>query len=236
MGRTVQLSPTRPAWRGRLLQVLRGYSIEYDQPIDRCHQMITQLFSSCYAVYRTETLLDNFQITAVNSDSQLAPLVPEMLLSQLSVLRGRIKVLPTMYQIRERHEMNGGFSLRSGVQPEAEPFYQRFKKCLADELVQTGADRAVAERFIDDKLGFLRDRQYGTRRRRYSTIEIARQLFHGIVDRVEDHFWTDQARYGRGLRTSDVAGCGPAWNAAVQLIREYPLGISADGVALKRCA
>jgi len=236
MGRTVQLSPTRPAWRGRVLQVLKGYSIEHDRPLDRCRQMATQLFSSFYAVYRTETLLDNFQITAANSDSQLTLLAPEMLLSQLSVLRGRIKVLPVMYSIRERHETNAGFSVRTGVQPKAEPLYQRFRKCLADQLIQAGIDRAESERFIDDKFGFLRDPRFGSRRRRRSIIQTVRQLFHGIAERAVDHFWTDRARHSRGLQASDVAGCEPVWNAAVQLIREFPLGISAGDSALKRSA
>ena len=226
LGKTAQISPTRPIRPARQLQVLRGYSIEQDRPIDRCRQMISQIFSSFYAVYRTECLLGNFQLTAANTDAQLNVYGPEMMLSQMSVLRGKIKVLPQMYSIRERHEDNLGSTVRNGVQPEAESLFQRFKACLAGQLMQSGVDRAEAEQFLDERFGFFRDPHFGTRRRRRSALELVRQTYHGIVDRLADQVWRDQARYTRQLGPRDLAGCGPAWQTAVELIREYPQGMT----------
>jgi len=226
LGKTVQISPTRPIRPARQLQVLRGYSIEQPQPLDRCRQMITQLFSSYYAVYRTEILRDNFRLTSANTDTRLNAYGSEMMLSQLSVLRGKIKVLPMMYSIRERHDDNLGSTVRDGVQQEPEALYQRFKSCLAAQLVQTGVAQSEADRYLDQRFGFLRDSHYGTRRRRRSVLELLRQTYHGIVDRIADQVWTDQPRFVRRLMKRDIVGCGPAWDFAVQLIREYPKGIT----------
>ena len=235
MGRTVQLNTTPALWHGNGLRVLRGYSIEHDQPLERCRQMVARVFSSYYAVYRTETLLGNFRVTAAHTDSRLTLEVPEVLLSQLSVLCGRLKVLPLMYSIRERHRSNAGHALRSGVRQQSELFYQRFKECLTNQFQHAGIDRSEAERFINDSLGFLRDPNLANRRPRRSAIELVRQVVYGITDRAVDFFWKDRARYCRPLQVSDFAGCEQVWHAAVQLIRDFPQGISSDHSALERC-
>ena len=235
MGRTVQLDTTPALWHGSGLRVLKGYSIEHDRPLDRCRQMITRVFSSFYAVYRTETLLDNFRVTAAHTDSRLSLEIPEVLLSQLSVLCGRLKVLPLMYSIRERHHSNAGRALRSGVRQQSELFYQRFKECLTDQFQHVGIDRSEAERFINHSLGFLRDPNLANRRPRRSAVELARQVVYGIADRVVDFFWKDRARYCRPLQASDIAGCEQVWHAAVQLIRDFPEGAPSDH-STRRCA
>ena len=236
MGRTVQQDVPPALWNGSGLRVLKGYSIEHDRPLDRCRQMIARVFSSFYAVYRTETLLGNFRITAAQTDSRLSLEVPEVLLSQLSVLCGRLKVMPLMYSIRQRHRSNAGRVLRSGVRQQSELFYQRFKECLTVQFQHAGIDRADAQRFIDDSLGFLRDPNLANRRPRRSAFERARQVVSGIADRAVDLFWTDRARYCRPLRASDFAGCEPEWHAAVQLIRDFPQGIPSDHSTRQRCA
>ncbi len=236
MGRTVQLNTAPAPWHGNGLRVLKGYSIEHERPLDRCRQMAKHLFSSFYAVYRTDTLLDNYRITAANSNSQVSLLASEMLLSQLSVLRGRLTVQPVMYSIRQRHKTNAGFSVRTGLQPDSERIYQQFKHGLVDQFVRAGIDQLTADQFIDDKFGYLRDPQYGTRRRRRSKLEVVRQSLIGMGERVVDHFRTDQTRHGRWLQASDVAGCELAWSAAVRLIREFPQGMPVEQSALKRCA
>lgn len=236
LGRTVQLNTTPAFWDGSGLRVLKGYSIEQDGPLERCRQMVTRVFSSFYAVYRTETLLGNFRITAGHTDSQQSLEVPEALLSQLSVLRGRLKVLPLMYSIRQRHRTNASVALRSGLRPQVELFYQRFKECLTDQFQHAGIDRADAQRFIDDSLGFLRDPNLAHRRPRRSPIELARQVVVGLAERAADLIWTNCARHCRPLRPSDFAGCKPEWHAALQLIRGFPQGMPSDHSALERCA
>ena len=65
MGRTVQLDVNLPQW---CCTILKGYSIEDDEPLQRCRRMASVWFTNFYAVYRTETLRDNFRIVAANAD------------------------------------------------------------------------------------------------------------------------------------------------------------------------
>ena len=228
MGRTVQLDPSPRRWQGNGLRVLRGYSIEQDLPLERCRQMADSMFSSFYAVYRTESLLHNFRITATHTDSQVSLETPEMLLSQLSVMSGRLKVLPLMYSIRERHRTNAGAALRSGVRPEPELYYQQFKECLTAQFQIEGEQRGNAESFIDHSFGFLRSPSLSNRRPSRSAAEHALRVASGIKDRAVDLFWTGQARYCRPVQSRDYMGCESEWHAAIQLIREFPQGMPSD--------
>lgn len=221
--------------RRRWCMVLKGYSLEDDLPFDRCRRMARQWFSNFFAVHRTETLLDIFQITAANTDSGLGYRFPETLLSQLSVLRGRVKVLPLMYALKEQHGANTSIAMRNQRQSQSELLYERFRECLADQFERAGIDRADAERFIEDSYGFLRDPNLTNRGRPKSTIVVLRQFLHGIANRAADYFWTDRTRHRRLLRAGDLAGCEVIWHAAVQLIRDFPHGIPSDHSGLKRC-
>ena len=233
MGRTAQLNPKLPRWCCR---VLKGYSIEHDLPFDRCRQLAANWFTNFYAVYRTTTMLDIFQITAANTNSSLNYHLPEMLFSQLSVLRGRVKVLPQMYSLMEKHDSNAGAAMRTGVRPQAESMYQRFKGCLADQFVLAGTVRAEAERFIDDEYGYFRETNLAIRRRPRSTAEVIGHFFAGIREKMAGLWGTDFNRHRRFVRAGDLVGCESQWHAAVQLMRDFPQGIPSDHSTLKRCA
>jgi glycosyltransferase domain-containing protein len=88
LGRVALLRPSNPKWT---TQVLRGYSIEDDSSLERCRRLADVFFTNFYAVYRTEVLLENYLVTAQHTDASANSLLPEMLLGQLSVLRGRLK-------------------------------------------------------------------------------------------------------------------------------------------------
>ena len=225
MGRTAMLNVNHSHGRCR---ILKGYSIDDSQPFDRCRQMAAQWFSNAYAVYRTEDLHDIFRITAANTNSGLTYHLPEVLASQLSVLRGRVKVLPLMYSLRERHDANVGGGMRSGVRPQAEQSYQQFRECLIDQFSQAGIDHTDAGLFIDRTFGFYRDPNLAVRFRRRTAIESIRHFFGGISERAVDYFSTDRTRHRRSIRASDLVGCEPIWNAAVQLIKDFPKGIPSE--------
>ena len=233
MGRTAMLNVNQPPW---WCKVLKGYSIEDDRPFDRCRRMAREWFSNFYAVHRTATLLDTFQITVANTDFQESAHLSEGLLSQLSVLRGRVKVLPQMYSLREQHGANTGTTIRNQGRPEAERHYLQFRGCLTDQIERTGIDRADAERFIDEIYGIYRDPNLVQLRRRRSVVEVIRQVFHGISQRAADFFWTDRTRHRRLVRAGDLVGCETQWRVASQLIREFPRGMAAEDSRLKRCA
>lgn len=233
MGRTSRLNVDHP---NRRCVVLKGYSIEDRQALDRCRQMAANWMSTFYGVYRTETLLDNFQITAACTDSRVTYHMPEMMLSQLSVLRGGIKVLPVMYLFRERHDANAGRSQRTGIRPQAEPLYQRFKAGLVQQFVRTGIDQTEAERFIDDTYGYFREPSFTSWRRKRSAGEVIRRLLSGVKDRWVDFVRNGGTHHRRFVRARDLVGCEANWDAAVKLMRDHPHGIKTGSTQAKRCA
>lgn len=227
MGRTVLLDNTRSGWRGKL-RVLKGYSIEHDQPLSRCRQLAAQFYSNFYAVYHTATLLENYRIAAASSDAQSLPHLPETLLSQLSVLRGRCKVLPVMYSLWERHETNWSSMTRTQIQPEADLKFERFKQCLTDQFGQVGIEPAQTERLVEHWYGHFRFPDLANRRRQVSTAEMVRRVVYGMAERAVDTFANDRVMHCRSVRSSDLVGCEGAWNTAVKLMTEFPTGMTAN--------
>jgi glycosyltransferase domain-containing protein len=231
-GRTVEVRPKHPAWCSR---VLKGYSIEHDVPFVRCRQLAATWFTNFYAVYRTATLREIFRLTAENTNSALGYQLPEMLVSQLSVLRGKLKVLPTIHSLMERHDSNAGAATRKGVRPQAEALYERFKTCLTEQFVLTGADRAEVEAFIDREYGYFRETNLAIRRRPRSTGEVIVNFLSAIRENVVG--WSGGSNlHRRFVRASDLAGCEPVWQAAVQLVQQFPQGISAEQANSRLCA
>jgi glycosyltransferase domain-containing protein len=221
-GRTAQVYPGR-RWFGCVR--LKGFDITDDDPFVRCRTLAGSFFSNFYSVYRREQLAENFRITAANSDSRLSYTMPEMLLSQLSALRGRIKVLPVMHLLMERHPTNAGYLGRSGVRQQAEEMYQRFKSGLAAEFVSAGINRTLAESYIDEFFGYFRESSLAHRKRRRSLGESLNHKVRSLQERAAEFLADEQTRHRRLIRASDYAGSEAAWNTAVQLIREFPLGI-----------
>ncbi len=225
MGRTAMINANHPR---RWSVVLKGYSIEDDRPLDRCRRMAREWFSNFYAVHRTETLLDNFRVAVANTDFQQSTQLSETLLTQLSVLRGQVKVLPLMYSLREQHRANTGTARRNLRLPHAEMHYQRFRRGLIEQFERAGVDRADVERFIEDSYGQCRDPDPAKWRRRRSSVEVIRKLSRAITDRVADTIWTGCTRHRRLVRASDFAGCESMWHAASELIRAFPDGIATE--------
>ncbi len=234
MGRVAMLNPKLPRWCGMVHQ---GYSIEDDRPFDRCVRLADSWFSNFYAVQRTPVFSEIFKITAAHTDSRLSVHVGEMLLAQLSVIRGRVKTLPLLYSLMEKHDANTGRRPPTGVLPQAELLYQRFKGCLAEQLEHTGVARREAEQFIDNTYGFFQDPRMANQRRRRSTAVQIRRFVRKITDLTGDALRKDYRNRGalkRWIRASDIAGCRPAWQAAVLLTYGFPRGIPADQSPLER--
>ncbi len=232
MGRTAQLNPTLPV---RCCRVLKGYSIENESPFDRCRALANNWFTNFYAVYRQQTLFDIFQITASSTDSLVNYHIPEMMLSQLSALRGPIRVLPIMYSLMERHNTNAGAAMRVGVRPQAEPLYQRFRTALLEQLTAAGTGRVAAEQFIDTAYGYFREPSLAVRRRRRPLYDRMGHWGHGALEM----FGLVQAegnQHRRFIRADDLVGCEAVWQLAVQLMKDFPLGFDADKPLLERCA
>ncbi len=236
IGRTAEMHPNRPRWACR---VLRGYSLEDDSPIERCRQMSRIWFNNFYAVYRTANLLDMFLVTAASTDYAFDFNLHEMMLSQLSALRGRIKVLPFMYQLQTRHGANTSATSRKGVRPQAEWQYLRFRDCLVDQFSHAGIDHLQAEQFIDQAYGYYRAETWETRNPPKSATMLFHRclhLLHGVVEKGIGLWKPGFNRHRRFLRSSDLVGCQPIWDAAEKIINDYPHGIPAEHPQLQKVA
>ncbi len=202
-----------------------GRSLETPRPLERCRQMARIWFSTFYGVYRTPTLRENFQTTQSSTDSQQTYFLPEMMLSQLSVLRGKVKVFPKLHGLRECHFTNAGQRPKVPGQPQAELLYRRFHECLVRELTEAGASTAEADQFVDHWYGYLRDPDVANGRRKRSTFERIQRFATNLVRQLQNPFVTDRILYSRPLRPSDILRQENIWNAAVQLMQDYPQGL-----------
>jgi glycosyltransferase domain-containing protein len=221
-GRTAQLYPGRKRFA---CMRLKGFDVDDDDPFVRCQRLADSFFSNFYSVYRRETLAENFRLTAAATDSRLSYTMPEMLLSQLSLIRGRVKVLPAMHLLMERHPTNAGYLGRTGERPQAEAMYRRFKECLVGELVRAGVAAEAADRHVDAAFGYFRETSLKHRSRARTPGAKAAHLVRSLVERVEDAFQCDRARHRRLIRAGDLAGSEGAWQCAVGLMREFPDGM-----------
>lgn len=228
LGRVALLRPSNPQWATK---VLRGYSIEDDSPLERCRRLTEVFFTNFYAVYRTEVLLDIYRLTTQHTDATANSLLCELLLGQLSVLRGRIKVIPAMYSLMESHSQNAMSQLKKEVCENPEMLFQRFKLGLAAECVKSGIDRLESEQFIDFAFGCFRDQgMFGwptgwVRGRKKSLLSKAEYLLISVRERIEDRIRYEGNRHRRLLWSRDIKGIKRPWKAAVHMMRKYPLGI-----------
>ena len=236
IGRTAEMHPHRPHWTCR---VLKAYPIEEDCPFERCRRIAANWFNNFYAVYRTANLLDMIQITAGCTDYAFDYSMHEYMLPHLNALRGRVKVLPLMYQLQTRHGANASAGKKVGNRPQAEFQYQRFRECLATQFVHAGIRHETAVQFIDNSYGFFRAPTWETRVLPRSTAAVMRRclhFLHGLVEKGAALWRPGFDRHRRFIRTSDLVGCEPIWNAAVKLIQEYPHGVPSTESPLIRIA
>lgn len=221
-GRTALLYPDRKRFA---VMRLKGFDVDDTEPFARCQRLADSFFSNFYSVYRTADLARNFALTAAATDSRLSYTMPEMLLSQLSLIRGRVKLLPAMHLLMERHPTNASFLGRTGERQQAEAMYLRFRECLVSELAGAGVATDRAATYVDDAFGYFRETSLRHRARRRSAGEKLAKVARSLVERVGDAFQSDRARHRRLLRRGDIAGDETAWEIAVKLMRDYPDGI-----------
>jgi glycosyltransferase domain-containing protein len=223
-GRTAKIYPRR-RWFG--CERLKGYSIEDAVALTRCRRLAGNFFTNFYAVYRTETLRELFRLTAEHTDSSVTYALAEMLLSQLSAARGRLKVLPCMHLLLERHPAMAGVQCRGQVWEDVQAQYARFRTCLVAELVRAGTAPEAAGAYVDEQYVHYRDPNLLHRLRRRSPAEQLRHWSRSARERCEDHFHPVDVRHKRPVRALDIAGAETQWLAAVALMRAHPDGLPA---------
>lgn len=211
-----------------------GYSLEDDNPIARCRKMFRFGFTTFYGIYRTATLRENFQITTESLDCQSSHFFPEIMLLQLSVIRGRVKVLPEIYYLHEEHDSNCAGAPKVSDPNRAAELEQQFRTSLSNQLEQIGLSRTQAERLIRERCELLPG--LGLKYSDQSTLRRLRRFLNRTWRQVLNLVVREGTIYRRSLRAADWSGQESEWQEALRLMTTYPKGIPLSDVSQKRAA
>ena len=211
-----------------------GYSIVDDDPIARCGKMFRFNFTTFYGIYRTATLRDNFQVTTTGIDCASSHFFPELMLSQLSVMRGRVKVLPEIFYLHEEHDANFARTPKVSDANRAGELERQFRTTLSSQFELLGVSRAQAERHIQKWYGFLPG--LGLTQSDNLTFRRLRRFLNRTWRQVMNLVVRDGTIYRRPLRAADWSGQEAEWQEAIRLMTTSPKGISLSEVAKKRAA
>ena len=211
-----------------------GYSLDDDDPIARCRMMFRFNFTTFYGIYRTVTLREHFQITTSSIDCAYSHFFPELMLSQLSVIRGRVKVLPEVFYLHEEHDSNFAGTPKVSDPSRAEELEHQFRTTLSSQLEHLALSRMQAEHLVQKwygllpGLGLMQSDQSMLRRLRRFLNRTWRQVMNLVV--------RDGTIYRRPLRAADWSGQEAEWQEAIRLMTIHPKGISLSEVAKTRAA
>ena len=89
------------------------HNIDNNDAEARFKSLAVDWFSTFYSVYRTADACSAWHAAYQFCDYQRARIFPEFFLSQMSVILGKVKYVPCVYNLREEHDLN-----ESAVVPE----------------------------------------------------------------------------------------------------------------------
>ena len=211
-----------------------GYSLDDEDAITRCRKMFRFNFTTFYGINRTANLRDNFQITTTSLDCAHSHFFPELMLSQLSVMRGRVKVLPEIFYLHEEHDANFARTPKVSDPSRAVELEQQFRTSLSSQLERLGVNRTQAKHLVQKwygllpGLGLTQSDQSMPRRLRRFLNRTWRQVMNLVI--------RDGTIYRRSLRAADWSGQEAEWQEAIRLMTTHPQGITLSEVAEKRAA
>ncbi len=209
--------------------VLPCYSLEQESALNRFEQFARNWFSTFYSVHRTPLLRRAWQVTDDNTDEDRARIFPEILLSQLSVLQGRVGYVSGVMNLREEHELN-----ESLVVPEvrdlenSRALYEQFRLYLAQELaVAAHTSQKDAARVVDEHYGYLTDGGVRlARQKKTLSFRLKRSVRRGRLW-LTDGLCRDAVHLRRRLNPHSRFCRTTAWRLAYQLMTEFPNGMTA---------
>lgn len=219
-----------------VIKVWSGHCIHNESAFARCQQMARYGFSTFYGVYHTNVLRDMFQYCAEHLDAQESYHFPEILLLQLSALKGRIQFFPIMYALREWHGSNLNLVPEAASREKGEELYLRFRDSLVAQIMLTGRSRSQAVRFVDLWYGHMRE--WGLRqgkRNKWAVRRLWRSIWR-IWRQVLNRFSSEDMVPHRALLASDLQGQEAVWQSAVQLMTAYPKGFESSDESWRRAA
>jgi glycosyltransferase domain-containing protein len=217
--------------RERRIKPARFRDLDVSDPARRFSYFSDNWYSTFYCVHRTPELLSDFQITCEHTNSEHSIILPELLLTYLSVIRGCTRYLPHFYGMRQSHA-NAASCIAPKITDTTnyDAHYRRFTQCVAREL-------SAASTLSQDESNRLVERCHGRNRATWESgagkkqsgmagviREIARPLRkavsifrHGSMR----HNWRTHPNL-KGLENDDI------YRLMAQLIDTFPGGCDID--------
>jgi glycosyltransferase domain-containing protein len=122
---------------GHKLKKARYREVTHPDPVARFHYIADSWFSNFYCVYRTHELRRDFELTCEYTSTLETIILPELMLSYLSVMRGKCRYLPCLSGLVQSHSQCVSRTAAKISDPEKyADQYLRFESCLAKVLAQ----------------------------------------------------------------------------------------------------
>jgi glycosyltransferase domain-containing protein len=213
------------SFRGNRRDLIRGFSIEQDSAADRFRSMARFWFSTFYAVYPTPVLQEGFRIAGQCSDYQQARIYPELTLTQMSVLQGKVKFIPCIHNVRQEHDQNDCRVLpRVQDLDRGEHHYSVFRSVIADQLNAHSSQST-------DEAGHLVDRYYESLKHGQMTSDGLAKIKREFVKEVRKlvgRFRSDGVLERCRLPGNSEHCQSAEWKLVYNLISNWPDGIAEE--------
>lgn len=217
-------------------EMLNSYSITQDGAEARLSTMASQPFSTFYATHRTELIRRQFDLTAEFTDYQAGRVFTESLLIGLSVIGGKVEVIPEVHYIQQVHGGNDSCRLsRISDRSQKDELYARYKTALVRELQrETDLTHAASDAVVESCIALLPG---FTKRKRKSGLRIGSRIsreLNRMAVRIARAFSrrnvgvVTSSEQSAEIRNAHVIPDGPEYQIAFQLLTRFPEGISAE--------
>lgn len=212
--------------------LLTNYSLVSENAVRRFRRFASNWYSTFYSVCRTPLLTRAYQVVDDATDYDRARILPEILLSQMTVILGQVKYLPGFYNLREEHDQNDSRLPIVNDLEHCEELYLDFRNALAAELSEhSGATLDHAESVVDVSYGYLRDGGVAHARNKRSRRQRVQREVLRHYRRLMSTLRSDQILQRRRLHMSDPLCRGEAFQIAHELMLTYPHGIELESAA-----
>ncbi|TWU16530.1 TIGR00180 family glycosyltransferase [Allorhodopirellula heiligendammensis] len=234
-GRVIHASNSRTAHDSIFdCHLLDAYDIQDSDAAERFRQIATRTFSTFYGVYRTPQLTNSFAEVVEYTDYQQGRVFTEAFLLALSVISGKVKVLPGVQYLQETHGNNESRVVpRVADKQSTNALARRYEIGLQNHLLESsGQPIDHIERLIEQHARFLsgmgsRKRSQGPwkeklkrelQRSRPKAIKWWRNLFN--------HSDAAAHRIDAVVQNPHVFPNGQEYDVAKRLLTQHPRGVA----------
>lgn len=206
----------------------RCFTLAEDDPLDRFGKLVRRWFATFYCVYRTDLLTRSWIVTDDACDYDKARVFAETMLAKLSVVYGKLAILPQLHLLFQLHEQNEHRSTPLVSDPDSTAqMYEQFAEALATEIADVrGSDREEARSFVDQYYGFWRDGTDAVVPRKGSLKRFTNNLKNQVL-LTRDRIITDPVNIWlrRRIAQSHPLCQSTSWQLAYDLACRFPHGM-----------